>query len=73
MTPEEILAMPEDRQILFISGKNLPPIHGYKYAYFSSHARSQMAGKYLANPYHPPIDEVKVGTWYGSKWRRIMD
>lgn len=72
MTPEEILAMPEDRQILFISGKNLPPIYGHKYAYFSSQARGQMAEKYLSNPYHPPIDKVKVGTWYGSKWRRII-
>jgi len=26
MTPDEILALPEDRQILFVSGKNLKPI-----------------------------------------------
>ena len=26
MTPDEILAMPEDRQILFISGRGLKPI-----------------------------------------------
>ena len=34
MTPDEILAMPEDRQILFISGKNLPPVYGWKYPYY---------------------------------------
>lgn len=50
MTEEEILAMPEDRQIIFVSGKNLPPIYAHKYPYFM---RSEMAGLYLPNPYHP--------------------
>lgn len=64
MTPDEILAMPEDRQILFISGKNLRPIYGHRYSYFT---RREMAGRYLPNPYHPPLDSVPVATWLGSR------
>ncbi len=69
MTPEEILAMPEDRQILFVSGKNLKPIYAWKYPYFT---RAEMAGRYLPNPYHPPIDSVKVAWRFGSKCLRIV-
>ena len=64
MTPDEILAMPEDRQILFISGKNLPPVYAWKYPYYS---RREMAGLYLPNPYHPPLDSVSVATRFGTK------
>lgn len=64
MTPDEILAMPEDRQILFISGKNLHPIYGHRYPYFT---RREMAGRYLPNPYHPPLDSVPVATWLGTR------
>ena len=69
MTPEEILSMPEDRQILFISGKNLKPVLAHKYPYFT---RREMAGKYLPNPYHPPTDKVRIKTRFGEKWARIL-
>lgn len=72
MTPGEILEMPDDEQILFISGKNLSPIRANKYPYFSRQARHEMAGKYLPNPYHPPIDKVQIATWYGKKWVQII-
>jgi type IV secretion system protein VirD4 len=49
MTPDEILAMPEDRQILFVSGKNLKPIYAQRFAYFT---RSELSGRFLPNPYH---------------------
>ena len=64
MTPDEVLALPEDRQILFISGKNLKPILGAKYPYFT---RREMAGAYLANPNHPPVDSVPIAGRFGSK------
>lgn len=67
MTADEILALPEDEQILFISGKNLPPILANKYPYFSGTARNEMVGRYLPNPYHPPVDSVQVSTWLGQK------
>lgn len=69
MTEEEILAMPEDRQILFISGRDLPPICAHKYPYFS---QVSMAGLYLPNPYHPPHDRVRIATRWGSKWARVI-
>lgn len=62
MTPDEILALPEDRQILFISGKNLRPILAHKHPYFT---RREMAGRYLANPYHPPASSVQIATRFG--------
>lgn len=72
MTPGEILEMPDDEQILFISGKNLSPIRGNKYPYFSRKARREMAEKYLPNPYHPPIDKVQIATWHGKKWVPVI-
>lgn len=69
MTEDEILSMPEDRQILFISGKDLPPVAAQKYPYY---AQSAMAGLYLPNPYHPPGDRVRIAGRWGSSWGRVM-
>lgn len=69
MTPDEILAMPEDRQILFISGKNLKPVYAAKYPYYT---RRECAGMYLPNPYHPPTDTVEVATRWGKKRERVI-
>ena len=69
MTPDEVLAMPEDRQILFISGKNLKPVLAHKYPYFT---RRQMAGLYLANPYHPPTDSVPVAARFGKRRAAVV-
>jgi type IV secretion system protein VirD4 len=49
MTPDEILAMPEDRQILFISSKNLKPVYAQRFPYYE---RGEYAGRFLPNPYH---------------------
>ncbi len=69
MSPDEILAMPEDRQILFISGKDLKPVFAEKYPYYT---RREMAGKYLANPYHPPVESVPIATRFGTKRAEIV-
>ncbi len=69
-TPDEILSMPEDQQILFVSGMNLKPVRANKYAYFK---RPEMAGKYLNNPYHGPSDKVQVMSPYGPEWLRIIE
>lgn len=65
MSPDEIMNMPEDQQIIFLSGKNLPPILANKYPYFT---RREMAGSYLPNPYHPPLNKVRVKGWLKDKW-----
>lgn len=69
MMPDEVLALPEDRQVLFISGKNLKPVLAHKYPFFS---RPEMAGLYLPNPFHPPLDRVRVATRFGEKWLRVI-
>jgi len=69
MTPDEILHLPEDRQVLFIAGKNLKPVLANKYPYFT---RPEMAGRYLPNPYHPPGDRVRVASRLGSRWARVV-
>lgn len=69
MTPDEVLNMPEDEQILFISGLDLPPIRANKLPYYT---RPEMAGGYLPNPYHPPNDRVPVAGRWGSKWVPIV-
>lgn len=68
MTESEILNMPEDQQIIFISGQNLPPILANKYPYFT---RREMAGRYLPNPFHPPMDRVRVQGRFGKKWLKV--
>lgn len=69
MTPSEILAMSEDRFIMFVSSKNLPPIYGFRYPYFT---RREMAGKYLPNPWHPPTDSLIVRTLFGNRRVRVI-
>lgn len=69
MTPDETLNMPEDQQILLISGLGLPPVRANKRPYFT---RPEMAGGYLPNPYHPPRDRVSIVGRWGRQWARVM-
>ena len=57
MTPDELMTMPENQQVLFISGLGLKPILANKYPYYT---RPEMAGAYLPNPYHGPQDRVPI-------------
>lgn len=69
MTPDEVLNMPEDKQVIFISGKNLMPIHADKVRYFTN---PDMAGAFMPNPYHPPVDSVQVMTASGAQRRAVI-
>lgn len=69
MMPEEVLALPEDRQILFISGKNLKPVFAEKHPYYT---RSDFAGRFLPNPFHPPHDSVAVPSRWGQRRARVI-
>lgn len=69
MTPDEILNMPEDEQLLFISGLDLHPIRAKKYPYYT---RREMAGAYLPNPYHPPGDSVPIAGRFFSHTARVI-
>ncbi len=68
-TPEEILSMDEDKMIVFMSGKNLKPMELDKRPYYEERS---MAGYYLPNPYHPPLDKVRLRTVFGMRWRNII-
>ena len=69
MTPDEILAMPEDRQILFVSGKSLKPIYAERHAYWT---RPEWVGGFLPNPYHPPLDVVTIPSRRGPRTVRVI-
>lgn len=69
MMPEEILSMPEDRQLLFISGKNLKPIFAEKHPYYT---RPEFAGRFLPNPFHPPHDAVVIPSRWGQRRAKII-
>lgn len=69
MTPDEVLNMPEDEQILFISGLGLAPIRASKRPYFK---QSAMAGGYLPNPFHPPLDRVPVVGRWRTSWVPVV-
>ena len=69
LAPDEVLNLPDDQQILFISGRGLPPVLAEKYPYFTV---PETAGGYLPNPYHPPLDSVRVATRSGMRRRPII-
>lgn len=69
LDPSEIIRLPEYRQILFVSGVNCPPIAAYRKPYFASR---ELAGRFMPNPYHPPVDRVRVPGIFGARWRRVV-
>ena len=69
MSPDEVLALPEDKQILFISGMNLYPLLADKRPYFT---RREFVGRFLPNPYHPPTDSMVIPQIMGSRRVRVM-
>jgi type IV secretion system protein VirD4 len=71
MSPDEILALPEDKQVIFISGKNLPPILGDKRPYFTRKEKA-FIGRFLPNPYHPPQDSVVIPRLIGTRRARVI-
>ncbi len=68
-TPAEVMNTPESRQYLFISGLDVPPLYAEKYPYWT---QRDMAGAFLANPYHPPVDRVTIATRLGKRTRRVI-
>ena len=67
-TPDEIIGTPGDRQYLFVDGLS-HPIDAEREPYYEQRF---MAGRYLPNPYHPPLGRVQVKTLFGSKWRSVI-
>ena len=67
-TPDEILNTPSDKAYIFADG--LPhPIYADRKAYWEQRF---MAGRFLPNPYHSPLDRVRVKTRFGHAWRSVI-
>ena len=49
MTPDEITALPENRQLVFVSGLNCPPVLAERKPYWSCR---EMRGTFDPNPFH---------------------
>ena len=69
MSPDEVLALSEDKQILFISGQNIYPVLADKRPYFK---RREFAGQFLPNPYHPPTDSMVIPQFIGGRRARVV-
>lgn len=67
-TPDEVLNTPADRMYLFTDGLDAA-IYGHRRAYYEE---KSMAGRYNPNPYHPPLDRVRVKTAFGHSWRAVI-
>ena len=68
-TPDEVLNTPEDKLYLFTD--LLPsPLYAERKPYYEQRF---MAGRYHPNPYHPPLDRVRVKTRFGHAWKRIIN
>jgi len=67
MTPDEILYMGDNEMLLFAG--NLRPARVNRYPYWT---RREMAGQFFPNPYHPPLDRVRLRGRLGEKWARIV-
>lgn len=66
-TPDEILNMPGDKQFIFADGLD-HPVYADRRPYYEQRF---MAGRYHPNPYHPPLDRVKVKALIGHKWLSV--
>ncbi len=69
LTPDEALNLPENEQILFLSGLGLPPLRAHKRPYFK---QPEMAGGYLPNPFHPPLDRVPIAGRWRNSWAPVV-
>jgi len=68
MTASEILSMPEDKAIILISGKGVPPIIADKHPYYSRAASREMNLRYLPHPSHAPRDKARLWGFFRSRW-----
>lgn len=67
-TPEEVLNTPGDKQYIFSDGLECP-IYADRRPYYDE---SFMAGRFHPNPYHPPLDRVRVKSRWRHEWRPVI-
>ena len=69
MTPDEVLGLPEDKGLIFVDGL-AHPILMTRRPYW---AMRGLAGRFHPNPYHPPLDRVRVKTLFGHRTLRVVE
>jgi len=69
MTADEILDLPEDKQILFTSGRNLKPVFADKLHYDE---RREFAGRFLPHPFHGSSDSIVIPRRFGSRRAKVL-
>lgn len=67
-TPSEVLSTPGDRQYLWVDGLE-HPIYAERAPYYAQRA---LAGAFLPSPFYPPTNRIRVHTWRGIVWRRVI-
>ncbi|MEM1427942.1 MAG: type IV secretory system conjugative DNA transfer family protein [Pseudomonadota bacterium] len=66
--PEEVMNAPSDRA--YYIHEDVPfPIYLERQPYWE---QRDLAGRYHPNPYHPPLDRVRVRTRWGMRWRNVI-
>ena len=70
LTPDEILAMPADKALVWASGYGIRPFAVDKVPYFS---RRACAGRFFPNPFHDhDLTRVRLRTFWGMRTRRVI-
>lgn len=67
-TPDEVLGMPADQQYIFADGVR-HVIEANRKPYYEQRF---MVGRFHPNPYHPPLDKVRVKTLMRHAWRSVI-
>ncbi|MGJ8628783.1 MAG: type IV secretory system conjugative DNA transfer family protein [Sulfitobacter sp.] len=64
-TPDEIIMTPADKGYAYVDGLE-HPVSFDRRPYYEE---KWMTGRWMGNPYHPPVDRIRVKTWWG--YRRV--
>ena len=68
-TPDEVMNANMGEQFIFTDDV-AKPILANRAPYYEQRF---MAGRFHPNPYHPPLDRVKVRTGLGHQWRKVIE
>lgn len=63
-TPDQIMQMRANIQIVYLPGSDCPPIEALKVPYFH---KEKLLGLYMPNPYHRPFNQVALIDKHGKK------
>ncbi|MEO1324989.1 MAG: type IV secretory system conjugative DNA transfer family protein, partial [Pseudomonadota bacterium] len=68
-SPDEVMNEANDRAFVFMPGVLERPFYAHVPKYWR---RRDLAGRYLADPFHGPANTVEVGRWFGQSRRPVI-